>query len=298
LAVCNDVSGGHNKNINKKTLDFHCILNPVHKFEKGDGITDWVRKKVGLESKYWECPIFGSVKFINGYEIQESWKPGIFWSFKENINTRTKGTTVDKITVPCYGDPITIENLPAGEKAWVHIFRDFASWFDIMKEKAHIDDDSRISEKTSGQKHKPIFLKPKQNNIPKNKFRERFENLIQEYSIIRPTDVEIKYTSSKTNCRIIPRFLPEGFEYQFCDWGDRLSIELHFKRQLSPHLEKTLREIATRNFVEFPEHAKAIREQGDLIRLQLFFDDKTSLSRIASAMHEFINLTFSQILNK
>ena len=293
LAVCNDVSGGHNKNINKKTLDFHCILNPVHKFEKGDGITDWVRKKVGLESKYWGCPIFGSVKFINGYEIQESWKPGVFWSFKENINTRTKGTTVDKITVPCYGDPITIENLSAGEKARVHIFRDFASWFDIMKEKAHIDGDSPISEKTSEQKHKSLSLKPKQNIIPKNKFRERFENLLHEYNIIRPNDVEIKYTSSKTNCRIIPPSLPKEFEYQFCDWGTRISVELIHNRSRLPHLEHKLIALSKKRYLDLP--TPNVKDQGAWLRLQFFFDENTQPGVIADAMNNLIGQTYPEI---
>lgn len=293
LAVCNDVSGGHNKKINKKTLDFHSILNPVHKFDKGDGITDWVRKKVGLESKYWGCPIFGSVKFINGYEIQEIWRPGIFWPFKENVNTRTKGTDVDKLMIPHFGDPIIIENLPAEEKAIVHIFRDFALCFDTMKEKAHIDDDSSISEKTSEQKHKSLSLKPKQNIIPKNKFRERFENLIQEYNIIRPTDVEIKYTSSKTNCRIIPPFLPEGFEYQFCDWGTRISVELILNRSRLPHLEHKLIALLKKRYLDLP--TPNVKDQGTWLRLQFFFDENTQPDVIANAMNNLIGQTYSEI---
>jgi hypothetical protein len=54
---------------------------------------------MGLESKSWKCPVFGSVKFINGREIPPKWATGIFWKFDEGVNTRTPRTTIDRMSI-------------------------------------------------------------------------------------------------------------------------------------------------------------------------------------------------------
>ncbi len=64
VAVCNDINTGHRGEI-KTDQTFDIILNPIHKFEKGNSVSEFVRKGMGLESDQWNCPVFGSVKFIN-----------------------------------------------------------------------------------------------------------------------------------------------------------------------------------------------------------------------------------------
>jgi hypothetical protein len=100
IAVCNDINAGHRTNL-KKDGEFHfdVILNPIHKFEKGNSISDFLRKGLGLESAHYRCPVFGSVKFINHYQITPSWRTGIYWPFGAGISTGTKGTTIDRIGI-------------------------------------------------------------------------------------------------------------------------------------------------------------------------------------------------------
>lgn len=52
-----------------------------------------------MESKFWKCPVFGSVKF-NGRETPHKWATGIFWKFDDGVNTRTKViTTIDNMSI-------------------------------------------------------------------------------------------------------------------------------------------------------------------------------------------------------
>jgi len=112
LAVCYDI---HYRPEDKSKLeeDFDVILNPVHKFELGDGISDFIRKGMGIASMHFKRPVFGAVKFINGYGVTNSWKigSGIFWAFPPGVTTRTTGTTVPLMAIDTEAPVLSI-NLP------------------------------------------------------------------------------------------------------------------------------------------------------------------------------------------
>ena len=99
IAVCNDIFWAHRTKPDK-IPDCSVILNLIHVFgkDKFKGFSDFNRKGMGLESKSWKCPVFGSVKF-DGREIPQKWATGIFWKFDEGVNTRTPGTTIDRMSI-------------------------------------------------------------------------------------------------------------------------------------------------------------------------------------------------------
>lgn len=152
VAVCYDVAGGHHHTIPGSSKRFDVILNPVHKFEQGDALVEWVRKTAGAESRLWDCPIFGAVKFINGYPVQELWKPGIYWSYGNAATCGTRGTVVDPMTIPTTDPPWIITNLSEGARAFVHMFQDHEREYPEMKRLARLALDSaprETGEKTS-----------------------------------------------------------------------------------------------------------------------------------------------------
>jgi hypothetical protein len=114
IAVCYDIYWAHQTKPDN-IPDCSVILNLIHVFgkvdkdkskgcadikKKGTGCADFNRKGMGLESKSWKCPVFGSVKFINGREIPPKWATGIFWKFDDGVKiTKRKGTTVDLMSI-------------------------------------------------------------------------------------------------------------------------------------------------------------------------------------------------------
>jgi hypothetical protein len=100
VAVCNDIFWAHRTNPDN-IPDCSVILNLIHVFDKdkSKGCSDFNRKGMGLESKLWKCPVFGSVKFINGRKITQKWATGIFWKFANGVNIKTEGTTIDRMSI-------------------------------------------------------------------------------------------------------------------------------------------------------------------------------------------------------
>lgn len=142
VAVCYDVAGGHHHNIPGSSKRFDVILNPVHKFEQGDKLVEWVRKVAGAESRLWDCPIFGAVKFINGYPAQDLWKPGIYWAYGNAATCGTRGTVVEPMTIPATDPPLSVSGLSEGARALVHIFQDYEREYPEMKRLALLALDS------------------------------------------------------------------------------------------------------------------------------------------------------------
>lgn len=123
VAVCNDIFWAHRTKPDK-IPDCSVILNLIHVFDKDKlkGCSDFNRKGMGLESKLWKCPVFGSVKFINERKIPHKWATGIFWKFDDGVNTRTKGTTIDRMSIDNQVMPLYCK-LPEG-CVDIRIFKD------------------------------------------------------------------------------------------------------------------------------------------------------------------------------
>lgn len=145
-----------------------------------------------------------------------------------------------------------------------------------------------------------IALKPENQNLKKKKylvdgivagkFRPRFEAVIQCYKPSIPQNFSMKFTSSTTNCLFKAVDLPDGLHYEFDDWQNRISVELHLNMSKQPLYTSTVRDLSHKTLLNLPQ--LIFKTQGNWLRLQFFFDDSVQPSDIANAMSLLITQTY------
>jgi endonuclease III len=146
----------------------------------------------------------------------------------------------------------------------------------------------------SSRKNFPVYtLKKGILDITPGKYRPRFESIIQSYKQVIPDNFYLSFTASKTNCIIKSKDLPVGVQYEFDDWGARISVELILNRSRLPHMQHKLIALSKKRYQDLPK--PIIKDQGDWIRLQFFFDENTQSDQIAHAMNNLISKTYQEI---
>jgi endonuclease-3 len=145
-----------------------------------------------------------------------------------------------------------------------------------------------------GRKNFPVHpLKKSNSDIKPGKYRPRFESIIQFYKQVIPDNFYLRFTSSKTNSIIKSEDLTDGVQYEIDDWGTRISVELSLNRSRLPHLQHKLIALSKKRYQDLP--TPNVKDQGDWIRLQFFFDESTQPGVIANAMNNLIGQTYSEI---
>ncbi len=94
LAVCYDAygikkGGGKNNPIKKPEGGIDMVFNLIHGFVKrGKGSGDFYAVKHGMggASMVWNCPVFGSAKYMMGRKINLKWHTGVMWGDYYNPN--------------------------------------------------------------------------------------------------------------------------------------------------------------------------------------------------------------------
>lgn len=233
IAVCNDINAGHRTNLKKNgNFDFDVILNPIHKFEKGNSISDFLRKGMGLESGHYDCPAFGSVKFINNYQITPSWRTGIYWPFGAGVSTGTKGTSVDKMGIE--GEKFQIPaDLEKGHVT-VELFTHIPEKIEDLKQREGSFSggcNPTIIEKRS------VFRKRKPSSDSNQS--EFFKNIVGSFAQLNKFPYVRQTLSRKDQCRYSVISWPKidnkpthSIFYEFNDWTeygrDEISTEMQF----------------------------------------------------------------------
>lgn len=285
IAVCYDVHAGHQDGIKKDDAAFDVILNPIHKFEAGSGIADFVRKGMGLESCMWDCPVFGSVKFINGSTISEIWKSGVYWAFPDGVTTRTPGTNTEKFSIP--GKKIPVKNLSGGDQAVVDIFTDIRSQCSTMRENLR-----GFLENQSGR-----YQKNHVSTMKLDTYDPKFATVIYTYKQMAGPYFKKGGTSSKENYIVKIRQTPPGVLYYFCHFPNekKFSIELTVNKTRAPQFESAIRDLYTGNhFVGLPKAElweQGIKD-GILFRLQFFYPEDTPPQTVVEGMFDLIEQSF------
>lgn len=283
VAVCYDVCAGHQGGI-KDQATFNVILNPIHKFEQGNSIVDFVRKGMGIESRQWNCPVFGSVKFIKGSTISDTWKAGVYWAFGPGITIGTKGTDTEKFAIP--GKKIPIFDLPGGDRVVVEIFTDIRLRCDVMRKnlEGFVENPSSKSQENQIQ------------SIKLEGYHPLFTRLITMYKQMAGPNFRKGGTSSKENYEVKIKQMPPGVKYFFCHFPDKkkFTIEINVYKSRAPQFESTIRDLSKKQFVGLPIPIlweQEIRE-GTLFRLQFFYPEDTPPQTVVQGMFDLIELSF------
>jgi len=286
IAVCYDVHAGHQGGIKKDHAAFDVILNPIHKFEAGSGIADFVRKGMGLESRMWDCPVFGSVKFINNSTILDVWKAGVYWAFPRGVTTRTPGTDTEKFAIP--GKKIPSIELPGGDRAVVEIFTDLRSRCSTMKEnlKGFLENQSGRYQENHVSTMKPDTYDPK------------FAGVIDTYKRMAGSNIQKGGTSSKENYLVKIKETAPGVMYFFCYFTKekKFSIELNVNTARAPQYESTIKQLKQKRFERLPNATfwEQKTKNATWLRLQFFYPEDTPPQKIVQGMFDLVDQSYQQ----
>ena len=309
LAVCYDITWAHNVRP-VSVPEVSAILNIIHIFAKdyAKGFSDFVRKGMGLESKYWKCPVFASVKFIDGRTIPDKWSTGIYWKFGEGATAGTPGTTIDRMSLehqPSYLEPPLVEG-----SVDIRIFKDIPGSIRRIK-------DSEIPVNNVVRPKKIRSVKPKKRPIGQfivePKGRERFMNVVTEFQKNHPV-AEIPVTNMlnrKGQFRLSFPGWREGNRdqnnyifYEFEDWAyqgkDEISVEVMFStenfREIAEEICAQKDSIAEKIAPNLSAVCNRTVSKG-FIRVQFVFPDDVEAARVARAMTVLIENT-KDIINE
>ena len=301
VAVCNDINAGHRGEI-KTDQTFDIILNPIHKFEKGNSVSEFVRKGMGLESDQWNCPVFGSVKFINSSTFSGIWRSGVFWGFGPGTNILTPGTDTEKFALP--GKKMPVIDLPGGDRALIEIFTDIPSnCGEMKKDLEFFSGDPDVTKKPSTQKSYEIHPK----------WREVFKNTIVAFNQKnKETKIRISFRRD-SQCRFSVDGWPkidgsptQSICYEFCDWSERkirgksvspgISVEIQFWvkafSEIGKKIEKN-KEIIAGKMTGNPRVCWDVELDPRWYFLQFFYENSPNSEMIAQSMIILIQETQS-----
>ncbi|MDD4497017.1 MAG: hypothetical protein PHV51_02520 [Methanosarcinaceae archaeon] len=297
IAVCYDIMWAHNK---KPDLipDASVILNPIHKFAKyeSSSFQDFVRKGMGLESKFWNCPVFGSVKFINR-KIPSKWATGIFWKFKDGVNTSTKGTTIAHISID---NQCVLDKLPEGVVD-IRIFKNISQKIEAMEIPSIMNCSDTIQNMEDPDAPDASAKKPS-----KCHEKERFTAIVEEFKNNHPFENLVYENSGKSQSRwTFQEWKAKGKNqnehifYEFDYWGkreDKISVEILFAVENENFYEIAKRVFDRKNLIEEKINYGISLEWNQkaspkFIRLQLFFPDYIEEQYVAKAMIVLIQET-------
>lgn len=299
IAVCYDIYWAH-KEKPDVLPDCSVILNPIHVFdkEKSKGFADFGRKGMGLESKFWRCPVFGSVKFKGFRTIPSSWATGIFWKFDEGVSTRTKGTSIDRMSInshdhfDCY--------LQEG-RFYIKIFQNIPQNIEKMQISLPKNDfkspsyDKKKQKEPKGRKRFTTVVTEFQKN---NSFKE-LKEIRSAYGQFRLLFPEWKKGNDQTKYVF----------YEFNDWfkekkrdisENKISVEVLFGKEKFKRIadrvfkEKNLVEEEIKKEINC-EMSLKYEDKNNFIGLKLIFPDEVEEKKIATAMTILIKETKATI---
>lgn len=134
------------------------------------------------------------------------------------------------------------------------------------------------------------------NDDTKTRSRIRFMLVVEKYSKMMPPDFSTHQTG-KNNVRVRVGDWPRGVHYEFCDWGDSISVEVMVRINDHPILADFLPQLYEHLQSKIPhsQRVELIQELFGWKRLQFFFDDTTDPYWVAEAMVRLIKLSRKDI---